>query len=265
MYLLLACRVCSVYWLLICMLIVIVIPFIAFRSIFRLLWYSIQDSGSKPDEQEGDQVVWLQEGSYRDSWWWTNGWFIRWFFVLKWSTFVSSSHAKCKLCLRSWIYIMRNGFVICLFADIIDKLLERIHPDYDLNADEEKRWRGYVFLLIPPTLLFLLLDSSLQIFLSLKVKLGSVIWHMKTAASIFSLLAAELSTCVFSLWKIELTWWCFLWYRWVDNHLVHVLSPNIYRTVPEALESFDYITTRGKISNLPKVCLILNVLVDQLI
>jgi len=36
-------------------------------------------------------------------------------------------------------------------------------------------------------------------------------------------------------------------YRWVDNHLVHVLSPNIYRSVPEALESFDYITTQGKI------------------
>ena len=33
------------------------------------------------------------------------------------------------------------------------------------------------------------------------------------------------------------------WHRWVDNHLVHVLSPNIYRTIPEALESFDYITT----------------------
>lgn len=34
--------------------------------------------------------------------------------------------------------------------------------------------------------------------------------------------------------------------RWVDNHLVHVLSPNIYRTPSEALESFDYITTHGK-------------------
>ncbi|WJX36053.1 prostaglandin-E synthase [Trifolium repens] len=36
--------------------------------------------------------------------------------------------------------------------------------------------------------------------------------------------------------------------RWVDNHLVHVLSPNIYRTVSEALESFDYITTKGNFS-----------------
>lgn len=35
------------------------------------------------------------------------------------------------------------------------------------------------------------------------------------------------------------------WRRWVDNHLVHVLSPNIYRSVSEAIESFDYITTQG--------------------
>lgn len=36
------------------------------------------------------------------------------------------------------------------------------------------------------------------------------------------------------------------WRGWVDNHLVHILSPNIYRTPSEALESFDYITTHGK-------------------
>lgn len=38
------------------------------------------------------------------------------------------------------------------------------------------------------------------------------------------------------------------WREWVDNHLVHVLSPNIYRTTSEALESFDYITTHGNFS-----------------
>ncbi|KAH7523486.1 uncharacterized protein LOC107409466 [Ziziphus jujuba] len=38
------------------------------------------------------------------------------------------------------------------------------------------------------------------------------------------------------------------WCRWVDDHLVHVLSPNIYRTTSEALESFDYITTHGNFS-----------------
>lgn len=37
------------------------------------------------------------------------------------------------------------------------------------------------------------------------------------------------------------------WCRWVDNHLVHVLSPNIYRNTSEALESFDYITNNGKV------------------
>ncbi|XP_010273989.1 PREDICTED: prostaglandin E synthase 2-like isoform X2 [Nelumbo nucifera] len=35
---------------------------------------------------------------------------------------------------------------------------------------------------------------------------------------------------------------------WVDNHLVHILSPNIYRTTSEALESFDYITSNGNFS-----------------
>ncbi|KAE9609442.1 hypothetical protein Lal_00020394 [Lupinus albus] len=62
-------------------------------------------------------------------------------------------------------------------SDIINKLVIKIRPDYDLNADEEKKWR-----------------------------------------------------------------------EWVDNHLVHVLSPNIYRTVAEALESFEYITTQGNFS-----------------
>ncbi|KAK4779170.1 hypothetical protein SAY86_006698 [Trapa natans] len=38
------------------------------------------------------------------------------------------------------------------------------------------------------------------------------------------------------------------WRRWVDNHLVHVLSPNIYRNTSEALESFDYITSNGNFS-----------------
>uniref|UniRef100_A0A1J3D9W9 Prostaglandin E synthase 2 n=1 Tax=Noccaea caerulescens TaxID=107243 RepID=A0A1J3D9W9_NOCCA len=38
------------------------------------------------------------------------------------------------------------------------------------------------------------------------------------------------------------------WRKWVDNHLVHILSPNIYRSSSEALESFDYITTHGNFS-----------------
>ncbi|XP_062118027.1 uncharacterized protein LOC133831671 [Humulus lupulus] len=38
------------------------------------------------------------------------------------------------------------------------------------------------------------------------------------------------------------------WRQWVDNHLVHILSPNIYRNTSEALESFDYITSNGNFS-----------------
>eukprot|EP00252_Welwitschia_mirabilis_P013374 TRINITY_DN29455_c0_g1_i1.p1 TRINITY_DN29455_c0_g1~~TRINITY_DN29455_c0_g1_i1.p1 ORF type:complete len:335 (-),score=61.71 TRINITY_DN29455_c0_g1_i1:477-1481(-) len=43
------------------------------------------------------------------------------------------------------------------------------------------------------------------------------------------------------------------WRRWVDEHLVHVLSPNIYRSASEALESFNYITTHGNFSTLERL------------
>ncbi|KAJ0106545.1 hypothetical protein Patl1_19612 [Pistacia atlantica] len=43
------------------------------------------------------------------------------------------------------------------------------------------------------------------------------------------------------------------WRRWVDNHLVHVLSPNIYRNTSEALESFDYITSNGNFGFTEKI------------
>ncbi|KAH9604372.1 hypothetical protein KSS87_003184 [Heliosperma pusillum] len=43
------------------------------------------------------------------------------------------------------------------------------------------------------------------------------------------------------------------WLGWVDDHLVHVLSPNIYRTTSEALESFDYITTHGNFGYMDRV------------
>jgi microsomal prostaglandin-E synthase 2 len=43
------------------------------------------------------------------------------------------------------------------------------------------------------------------------------------------------------------------WRRWVDEHLVHILSPNIYRSASEALESFDYITTHGNFSTLERL------------
>ncbi|KAI4347266.1 hypothetical protein L6164_008090 [Bauhinia variegata] len=43
------------------------------------------------------------------------------------------------------------------------------------------------------------------------------------------------------------------WRQWVDNHLVHVLSPNIYRNTSEALEAFDYITSNGNFSFTEKI------------
>lgn len=30
------------------------------------------------------------------------------------------------------------------------------------------------------------------------------------------------------------------WRRWADDHLVHVLSPNVYRSPTEALQAFNY-------------------------
>ncbi|XP_020258662.1 prostaglandin E synthase 2-like [Asparagus officinalis] len=44
------------------------------------------------------------------------------------------------------------------------------------------------------------------------------------------------------------SWYSMRAKRWVDEHLVHILSPNIYRTTYEALESFDYITSHGNFS-----------------
>ncbi|GAB4845310.1 hypothetical protein Ancab_038719 [Ancistrocladus abbreviatus] len=43
------------------------------------------------------------------------------------------------------------------------------------------------------------------------------------------------------------------WRKWVDNHLVHILSPNIYRSTAEALESFDYITSNGNFGFTEKI------------
>ncbi|CAG2111333.1 unnamed protein product [Medioppia subpectinata] len=36
------------------------------------------------------------------------------------------------------------------------------------------------------------------------------------------------------------------WRRWADDHMVHMLSPNIYRTVPEALRAFRYFSVIGE-------------------
>lgn len=36
------------------------------------------------------------------------------------------------------------------------------------------------------------------------------------------------------------------WRQWADDWLVHLISPNVYRTPSEALASFDYIVREGK-------------------
>ncbi|XP_040541826.1 prostaglandin E synthase 2 isoform X1 [Gallus gallus] len=36
------------------------------------------------------------------------------------------------------------------------------------------------------------------------------------------------------------------WRKWADDWLVHLISPNVYRTPKEALASFDYIVREGK-------------------
>nr|XP_032832228.1 prostaglandin E synthase 2 [Petromyzon marinus] len=43
------------------------------------------------------------------------------------------------------------------------------------------------------------------------------------------------------------------WRRWVDNHLVHLISPNVYRSPREALASFDYIVRVGKFGSVEGV------------
>ncbi|TYZ62136.1 hypothetical protein PybrP1_005071 [[Pythium] brassicae (nom. inval.)] len=38
------------------------------------------------------------------------------------------------------------------------------------------------------------------------------------------------------------------WRKWVDDKLIVLTSPNIYRTFPESLQAFDYCLTEGKFS-----------------
>jgi microsomal prostaglandin-E synthase 2 len=42
------------------------------------------------------------------------------------------------------------------------------------------------------------------------------------------------------------------WRSWLDNDFVHILAPNIYSTMQESLQSFDYITKVSKFSPLQK-------------
>jgi len=43
------------------------------------------------------------------------------------------------------------------------------------------------------------------------------------------------------------------WRRWVDSTYVHMLSPNIYRTMGESLEAFEYISSVGNFNAVERV------------
>ncbi len=43
------------------------------------------------------------------------------------------------------------------------------------------------------------------------------------------------------------------WREWVDKTLVHMLPPNIYRTLSEAVTSFDYISSVGNFNFLERM------------
>lgn len=43
--------------------------------------------------------------------------------------------------------VVLNYELSSFLSDIIDKLVKRIHPDRDLDAKEEKKWRKYVFII----------------------------------------------------------------------------------------------------------------------
>lgn len=38
------------------------------------------------------------------------------------------------------------------------------------------------------------------------------------------------------------------WLKWVDDHLIHLIAPNIYKTPGESLQTFNYITEKSKFS-----------------
>lgn len=44
------------------------------------------------------------------------------------------------------------------------------------------------------------------------------------------------------------------WRKWADEWLVHLISPNVYRTPAEALASFDYIVREGKFGTVEGFC-----------
>lgn len=42
------------------------------------------------------------------------------------------------------------------------------------------------------------------------------------------------------------------WLGWLDDHLIHLIAPNIYRTPGESLQTFNYIAEKGNFSSLQR-------------
>ena len=42
------------------------------------------------------------------------------------------------------------------------------------------------------------------------------------------------------------------WRKWVDSSLVHMLSPNIYRTFKEAYQAFEYFSEVGNFGSVER-------------
>jgi microsomal prostaglandin-E synthase 2 len=43
------------------------------------------------------------------------------------------------------------------------------------------------------------------------------------------------------------------WVAWVDDHLIHLISPNIYRTPSESMQAFEYIADNAKFSTWQRI------------
>ncbi|TYH24731.1 hypothetical protein ES288_A03G114200v1 [Gossypium darwinii] len=113
--------------------------------------------------------------------------------------------------------LMVDGQQLVDSSAIIDQLSEKILPGKAIisvaDEDEETKWRRSFFLFL----------SSYEL----------MILYCRTLVNTY---------CCINAIQSGLT-----------NHLVHVLSPNIYRNTSEALESFDYITSNGNFSFTEKI------------
>lgn len=64
---------------------------------------------------------------------------------------------------------------------------------------------------------------------------------ISTVESLKSGKCQDASSTVFSFSPVENRWM-----KWLDDHFIHLISPNIYRTPGESLQTFNYITDKSK-------------------